>query len=922
MGKIVSSTIDASLRVYEQITGVPGASAEMAVVHNAWRMYTQRLADNLETEDKFAAVDYTLGGSATAIDLRAVPFTQGTCDFTGLGLGCVLIKAPSTNTGDITLAPAASNAYPLPGSASLKIKPGGERLKWIPKPLAVTGSQWQLSLSGTSGDVCTVSYLAIAVAQGATLVSIPTARSGLGRIDGGTLTQLSQVYSTTLQPRGWLERVQIDWIDDVSLTGPSNWDDLTDGEYAGQSPTLRQLRLDLRDWYEAAVPGSFARSGYLAPQSWQSEWASLASAEHNRYPLTVVALRPPLTTFKYRVDDGVLVGVITEAENSGGYAQMRTSADHGLAVNDLVQVLGVNSDYDGRWRVRSITSSTRFVIDRSFTVTVGTVAAGSFRGLTEKRVDLSIPSEAALAADAAVAILNEQVQQFGLNHVWLDELYDDSIGQPDPQQDFVSINGPWYRDLANRLRGIGLRVGFNMATRYESSGTIRRAYQQAGTGNALFECVATHGLKPGDTVTVSGNPRPELNGVHTLTTGTAFRTLATLTPLTSGTEGLGGKWQSNRTPHFDLLTSADTLITEGFAQQNYCHRDIFYQMCLNIRYVLSRGTCFYHIPRFFSISAPRVVNVGISKQSPTNTVRLTTGTDTLALTHDKLGVVGHSANWNGPRLIKDFGQTDINVSGVVSNGGNAQFTTTTAHGLVVNEKVRILTGPYAGERTVLSVESTTQLTLNVSYTATATDKLRVYFVDLYTPWNASPGAGSGGRIVLQRWTRPITISSIAASAGAGSPWRVTCTEAHRIFPEASPWVVIYGQSGTFTEGTEYNVAAVSGQPTQFDVVGTSATGSTLTGGVVFDARCDRRYLALLMTLIGESDARFFVQNGIGTAMADWATLPAQLGAPTQPFAESLITYDADGYAQSMTRTFERGSITIYPRDRWGEFTIT
>ena len=926
MGLIEKAEISSLVRVTEELTGLPTQAADRTVEHTGYTRYEAREASLLSTRDKFAACTCVIpvGGSLT-IDLRAIPFTQGPVDFTGLALRAVMVSAFDTNAGEITVAKASTSGYTLPGNASIKVLPGGKRLKVMTSTAAVAAGASNLTVSGTSGDTLVLRMLA-ATPQGLQLVVIPTARTGLGRIDGGAITQLSQSAADNLLPRGWLERVQIDWANDVSLVGPATWDELAAGEYAAQSPTLKTKLTDLIAWYESKVPGSTARSGYLAPETWQSEWAALLDAGKNRYPLTVVALRPPLTTIQTRTDDGVKIGTISEVDQDPTLAtnpRFRTAAAHGLVVNDLVEIIGVSSDYNGIYKVKAVGSTTRFTTEDTYTTAIGTVAAGTFRGLTSKRVNLSNATEASLALEASVTIMAEQVLRHGFNFLWLDELYDTSIGAPDTEKDFMTVNGPWYAALSERLRAVGLRVAWNLPTQLCSKGGVRRAYQQAGTGKAIFETTFPHGLKPGDTFSVTGNPRPELNTTHTVAAFSLGRTLITSTAMTSGSEGLGGVWTFDIAPKLNLIASGDMLTHEGAFQQNYIHRDSFYQKCLNVRALMAQGQAQWHWPRFFSNSAPSSKNIGTSKDNGAGKLRFTFGTDPITFTHDKIGVVGHSVGgWLGAHFVRDFGQYDVNVTSVSNNGGNAQFNCTSAHNVVANDKVRILTGIYAGERTVLSVQSTTAFTINMTYTATATDKVRVFWLDCQTGWSSGTGAGNGGKIIIQRFSRPLLINNITASAGAGTPWRVTCTANHNIFPEASPWVVIYGQSGTFTEGTEYQAAEVAGQPTKLDIVGTSATGSTLFGGLCYDARCDRRFMALLMTILAEADGKFFISNTIGSAMGDWATVPAQLGAPTQAFSESLITYDSLGYPTYMSRTFERGTCWVNPLDRYGGFTIT
>lgn len=96
----------------------------------------------------------TLSGGTDTIDLTAVPNqVEGAQDLTGVKIVCGILKAPSTNTGNVTIAKGASNGYELNGTHSIELKPG-ETLCFdkVDELTDVAAGAKNLDVSGTASD--------------------------------------------------------------------------------------------------------------------------------------------------------------------------------------------------------------------------------------------------------------------------------------------------------------------------------------------------------------------------------------------------------------------------------------------------------------------------------------------------------------------------------------------------------------------------------------------------------------------------------------------------------------------------------------------------------------------------------------------------------------------------------------------------
>lgn len=126
--------------------------------------YNHRLALDGTTTPDLTGGGYksaTIGGGGTgSIDLTDLTLGAAVTSLSGKQPRALMLYAPDTNAGDVTVTKGASNGYGgLGGSFSLVLKPGMGQLVWwsVDNATAVGGTAKILDLAGTSGDVVQVS---------------------------------------------------------------------------------------------------------------------------------------------------------------------------------------------------------------------------------------------------------------------------------------------------------------------------------------------------------------------------------------------------------------------------------------------------------------------------------------------------------------------------------------------------------------------------------------------------------------------------------------------------------------------------------------------------------------------------------------------------------------------------------------------
>jgi len=107
--------------------------------------------------DQIVPIDIDLTGSPITVDLTNAPKTGGRTaeDHTGLKVIGLLLNAPTGNAGAVSMAPGASNPYPLFGTAKdIEIAPG-RVLAFMEQTVglaAVSSSVKSIDFDGTNGD--------------------------------------------------------------------------------------------------------------------------------------------------------------------------------------------------------------------------------------------------------------------------------------------------------------------------------------------------------------------------------------------------------------------------------------------------------------------------------------------------------------------------------------------------------------------------------------------------------------------------------------------------------------------------------------------------------------------------------------------------------------------------------------------------
>ena len=148
------------------VAEVPGAASEAArtLTTGAASVSDTHNATSTPKVDKPPVSLYlTMTGSAVQIDLTAaaglaVPYgATRTLDLTGAKVVDFIITCPSTNVGNVNVAPGAANPYPLFGTGNdIDVGPGrtvalAQKVVATNLP-AVSGTVKRIDVTGTSGD--------------------------------------------------------------------------------------------------------------------------------------------------------------------------------------------------------------------------------------------------------------------------------------------------------------------------------------------------------------------------------------------------------------------------------------------------------------------------------------------------------------------------------------------------------------------------------------------------------------------------------------------------------------------------------------------------------------------------------------------------------------------------------------------------
>lgn len=132
------------------------AADQMSVSQNGFNLNNVSLnANSTVPATKSSYKTYTLGGGGTlTIDLTDLDgLLEAAVDGTGLKVQTIVVRNPSSNNA-VTIAPGASNPYPLWGTGnSREVKPGARFGEYFADQLAdVASNAKEIDLSGTAGQ--------------------------------------------------------------------------------------------------------------------------------------------------------------------------------------------------------------------------------------------------------------------------------------------------------------------------------------------------------------------------------------------------------------------------------------------------------------------------------------------------------------------------------------------------------------------------------------------------------------------------------------------------------------------------------------------------------------------------------------------------------------------------------------------------
>jgi hypothetical protein len=160
----VSIDLRMQMTVLETVSGA-GLSGTVTIPQDALNFLTSlhALSSPAVTKDSFIAQALTAG--AATIDLTSMPNALGTAaqvTFSGLKVQCMIIYAPATNTGTITMSRGASNGYGLNAagdSFSIRCCPGFRAVMFFDdEPPDVGGSAKTIDLAGTGTETLYIGF--------------------------------------------------------------------------------------------------------------------------------------------------------------------------------------------------------------------------------------------------------------------------------------------------------------------------------------------------------------------------------------------------------------------------------------------------------------------------------------------------------------------------------------------------------------------------------------------------------------------------------------------------------------------------------------------------------------------------------------------------------------------------------------------
>lgn len=157
----IRATIVGQITCLETLTTGVDAASSPTITHSAFNFSHSVEATTTITGTKISADTQALTAGAYTLDLTACALTGGTTQtLTGLKIRGYMFRAPTTNTGLITITEGASNGYTIGTNWKETLAPGQRVVKWLDDEApAIGASDKTLDVTGTGTE--TFDYLII-----------------------------------------------------------------------------------------------------------------------------------------------------------------------------------------------------------------------------------------------------------------------------------------------------------------------------------------------------------------------------------------------------------------------------------------------------------------------------------------------------------------------------------------------------------------------------------------------------------------------------------------------------------------------------------------------------------------------------------------------------------------------------------------
>ncbi len=160
----VQASIQMNLTVKETLTVGVDASSNPIITHNAFNVAVSPLnSGTTPAATKVSADNQALTAGAYTLDLTACALAGGTTQsLTGLKICAYMFRAPSTNTGVITITKGASTGHTIGTNWKETLYPGQSVLKYLSTtaPETIDATHKFLDVTGTLAETFDYEILA------------------------------------------------------------------------------------------------------------------------------------------------------------------------------------------------------------------------------------------------------------------------------------------------------------------------------------------------------------------------------------------------------------------------------------------------------------------------------------------------------------------------------------------------------------------------------------------------------------------------------------------------------------------------------------------------------------------------------------------------------------------------------------------